>query len=84
MQKHAMALGYFFLSVFCIFASSQGYLQLQMPLLIVSLLAALMGFGFLMSAWAAQFLMAWRWWLQLVRVGLQAPIDGRSLRPQND
>ena len=78
MQKHAMALGYFFLSVFCIFTSSQGYLPLRMPLLIVSLLAALMGIGFLMSAWAAQFQTAWSWWLQLVRVGQQAPINGHQ------
>jgi hypothetical protein len=78
MQKHAMALGYFFLSVFCIFTSSQGYLQLQMPLLVVSLLAALMGIAFLMSAWAAQFQTAWSWWLQLVRMGQQAPINGHQ------
>ena len=78
MLKHAMALAYFFLSVFCIFTSSQGYLQLRMPLLIVSLLAALMGIGFRMSAWAAQFLTAWRWWLQLVRMGQQAPINSHK------
>ena len=78
MQKHAMALGYFFLSVFCIFTSSQGYLQLQMPLLVVSLLAALMGIAFLMSAWAAQFQTAWSWWLQLVRMGQQAPINSHQ------
>ena len=75
MQKHAIALGYFFLSVFCIFTSSQGYLPLRRPLLIVSLLSALTGIGFLMSAWAAQFLTAWKWWLQLVRLGQQAPIN---------
>ena len=81
MQKDAMALGYFSLAVFCIFTSSQGYLPLQMPLLIISLLAALMGIGFLMSAWAAQFQTVWRWWLQMVRLGQQAPINGRSHRP---
>ena len=84
MQKHVMALGYFFLAVFCIFTSSHGYLQLRIPLLIVSMLAALMGIGFLMSAWAAQFQTAWRWWLQSVRMGQQAPNDGRSLRPLSD
>jgi hypothetical protein len=68
MQKHAMALGYFFLAVFCIFTSSQD-LPLQIPLLVVAMLAALMGIGFLMSAWAAQFQTAWRWWLQVVRLG---------------
>jgi hypothetical protein len=84
MQKHAMALGYFFFSVFCIFTSSQAYLQLHMPLLVVSLLAALMGIGFLMSAWAAHFQTAWRWWLKMVRLGQQAPIAGSSPRPLND
>lgn len=76
MQKNAMALEYFSLSVLCIFTSSQGSLQLRVPPLVVSLLAALMGIGFLMSAWAAQFQKAWRWWQQMVRMGQQAPING--------
>ncbi len=36
----------------------------------------MMDIGFLMSAWAAQFQTAWKWWLHLVRVGQQAPING--------
>ncbi len=76
MQKHAIALGYFFLSVFCIFTSSQGYLELFcIPLLLVALVAALMGIGFLMSAWAGQFQAARKWLLQMVHLAQQAPIN---------
>ena len=76
LQKHAMALGYFFLSVFCVFATTQGYLELFcIPLLLVALVAALMGIGFLMSAWAGQFQTAKRWLLQMVQLEQQAPIN---------
>ncbi|MEI8379668.1 MAG: hypothetical protein WCJ09_06040 [Planctomycetota bacterium] len=77
MQKHAMALGYFFLSVFCIFASSQGQLRFQIPLLLVALITALMGIGFLMIAWAAQFQTAKRWVLEMVRLARQELNDAK-------
>lgn len=71
MQKHAMALGYFFLSVFCVFASPQVQLRFQIPLLLVALISALMGIGFLMIAWAPQFQAARRWVLEMVRLARQ-------------
>lgn len=79
MQKHAMAFGYFFLSVFCIFTSSQGYLELFcIPLLLVAVVASLMGIGFLMSAWAPQLHAVRKWLLQMVRLAQQAPINANS------
>lgn len=79
MQQHAMALGYFFLSVFCIFTSSQGYLTLwRIPLLAAALVAAAMGIGFLLSAWSAQFYAAWSGWLHMVRLAQQIPEHGNA------
>ena len=51
MHKHALALGYFFLSVFCIFTSSQSF-QLCIPLLTAALVAAILGLVFFFSACA--------------------------------
>jgi hypothetical protein len=59
-QKHAMALGYFSLSVFCILtAGLVGAFQL--PLLISALLAMLMGVAFLCTAFAAQLRACMNW-----------------------
>lgn len=49
-EKHAMALGYFFLSAFCLFACGHSALPLQLPLLLAGLAAVLMGSVFFVSA----------------------------------
>lgn len=71
MQNHAMALGYFFLSVFCVFASPQVQLRFQIPLQLAALISALMGIGFLTIAWAARFQAAKRWVVEMVRLARQ-------------
>lgn len=71
MQKHAMALGYFSLSVFCVFASPQVQLGFQFLLHVVALFSALMGIGFLMIAWAPHFQTARGWVLEMVRLARQ-------------
>lgn len=57
MQQHAMALGYFFLAVFCVFTSatceslnSLNFRLLIAPLWLAALLAAWAGFMFLLRA----------------------------------
>lgn len=61
MQKHAIALGYFFLTMFCIFTSSQGYLErFRFQLCFLALLAALAGFGYLISACSSQISAIWQ------------------------
>ncbi len=52
MEKHAMALGYFFLAAFCLFACGHSALPLQVPLLLAGVAGALVGFVFLASACA--------------------------------
>ncbi len=74
MQNHAIALGYFFLSVFCIFTSSQASLHtFRVPLLLAALLAAVMGMGNLYIAWADQLQKIRLWLMQMVRLAQQAP-----------
>jgi hypothetical protein len=55
-QKHAMALGYFFLAVFCIFVSSVS-VAFRDPLQLAALIAVVAGLGFQFSA-VAEFLRA--------------------------
>ena len=52
MQKHAMALGYFFLAVICVFTSAHSFRGLHLPLLLAALFATLAGVGYLLSACA--------------------------------
>ena len=62
MQKHAMALGYFFLAVFCVFTSAHSFRELLLPLLLAALAATLAGVGYLLSVCAVT-LQAWKTWL---------------------
>jgi hypothetical protein len=55
MQKQAMALGYLFLAVFCVYVSAHSYLQFRMLLLWSALAAALTGVAYLISACVAAF-----------------------------
>ncbi len=78
MQKHALALGYFFLAVFCIFTSSQGFLQLfSFPLLLAAFAAALMGLGFLWSGCAPQLSAVKKWLVEMVRLAQQSPVESK-------
>ncbi|MDB5346397.1 MAG: hypothetical protein JWP89_4774 [Schlesneria sp.] len=56
MEKHAMALGYFFLAAFCLFACGHSALPLQLPLLMAGLAAVLVGAVFFVSACAPRIL----------------------------
>ena len=81
MEKHAMALGYFFLAVFCIFTSTQSFLVLfRIPLLLAALAAALAGLGFLFGACAAQFQARKNWLVQMVRLARQPPTHPSTFR----
>lgn len=76
MHKHAMALGYFFLAVFCIFTSSQGSLQLfAVPLLLAAMVALLVGLVFLWSACAPQLAIAWKRLGEMVRLAQEPPLE---------
>jgi len=76
-----MALGYFFLAVFCVFTSTQGFLVLYcIPLLLAALAAALMALGFLFSACATQFQEGKNWLAQMVRLAQQPPTHPSTFR----
>ena len=75
MQKHALALGYFFLAMFCIYTSSQGFLQkYYVPLLLAAFAFGLTGFGFLMSACTLQLLAAKEWCVRILQLAQQPPV----------
>ncbi|QDU87076.1 hypothetical protein Pla175_04310 [Pirellulimonas nuda] len=77
MQKHAMALGYFSLAVFCAFGSGQDSL-LRMHFLAAGLLAGLAGIGFLVSACAPQLHAVQVWLVGMVRLARQPPLDASA------
>jgi hypothetical protein len=78
MQKHALALGYFFLAIFCVFTSSQESLRMfTPPLTVAALAAALMGMGFLFSACAPLFPAVKDWLVRQVRLAQQPPLRSK-------
>ena len=80
-----MALGYFFLTVFCLFTSPQSYLELRIPLMLAALLAALIGLGFFVSACAPQIQAIKNWFLemvQLMRLARELPPHPTALREE--
>jgi hypothetical protein len=74
MQKHAIALGYFFLAVFCIFTSAQSFYELRIPLLLAALAAALAGFGILFSPFAARLQACKTWLVHMFNLARQPPV----------
>ncbi len=86
MQKHAMALGYFFLAVFCVFTNAHCILGLHLPLLWAALAAAVAGVGYLLSACAVT-LQAGKtrlshWFVRMFHLAQQPPIRESSLRDE--
>ncbi|MBX3449225.1 MAG: hypothetical protein KF777_06685 [Planctomycetaceae bacterium] len=80
MQKHTMALGYFFLAIFCIFTSAQESLRMfSPPLLVAAFAAAMMGLGFLLSAVAPLFAAVKDWFIRLMRLAQQPPVEHKPL-----
>jgi hypothetical protein len=83
-QKHAIALGYFFLAMFCIFTSAQSFYGLRILLLLAALAAVLAGFGVLFSPFAARLLACKNWLVQAFNIARKPPVhdskvgDGRN------
>ena len=73
MQKHAIALGYFFLAVFCILTSAQGFYELRVLLLLAALAAALAGFVVLFSPFAARLRAFKNWLVQMFNLARTPP-----------
>ncbi len=84
MQKHALALGYFFLAVFCVFTSAQSFRELHRPLLLAALVATLAGVGYLLSHYALtlQAAKTWlsHWFVRMFHLAQQPPVRESKLR----
>lgn len=61
MQRHALALGYFFLSVLCLMGTSHTISVLAWALLLGAVLALFVGLGYLVWAWHRQLERAGGW-----------------------
>lgn len=76
MHKQAMALGYFFLAVFCLFTSAQDRLWwCSTPLLLAAAGAALIGCGFLWSACAHLLPAVKTGLVKMVHLAQQPPVE---------
>jgi Tfp pilus assembly protein PilE len=73
MQQHVMALGYFFLAVFCVLTSGHSFVELRIPLLLAALLALVAGVAYVASPLAARFRAVKAWLLQLIRIAQEPP-----------
>jgi hypothetical protein len=58
---HAIALGYFFLTAFCVLASAHSFLELRRILLAAAVLALIAGIGYVASPLAARLRAFWGW-----------------------
>jgi hypothetical protein len=73
MQKHAMALGYFALAVFCVSTGSQGLLAFRGPLLVGAGMALGAGCLFLASACYGPLCAAIEWLTGMSRLAQEPP-----------
>jgi hypothetical protein len=58
---HAIALGYFFLAAFCVFASAHSFVELRWVLLAAAVLALIAGIGYVASPLATRLRAFWGW-----------------------
>jgi len=83
-QKHAIALGYFFLSVFCVVASAHTWTNFTFALLLAALLAFVVGMGYAASPLVAgvgyvvrnlvpRFREVYAWCIRMVRLAQEPP-----------
>ncbi len=79
MQKHAMALGYFFLAVFCVFTSAHSFRELHLPLLLAALAATLVGVGYWLIACAATLHAGKTWCVRMFHLAQQPPVPESKL-----
>ena len=79
MQKHAMALGYFFLAVFCVFTSDHSFIGLRLPLLLAALAATLAGVGYWLSAFAVTLQAGMTWFVRMFHLARQSPVRESKL-----
>jgi dipeptide/tripeptide permease len=82
-QKHALALGYFFLAVFCILTSAHSFIELRLPLLFAAVLAIIVGTGYIarplseiLSLMGRQLLSIPSWLAKMVRLAQEPPHRG--------
>jgi hypothetical protein len=86
MQRHAIALGYFFLAVFCIYVSAVAFGGVRLPMLAAAVAALAAGLGYLLHphrAWLqTRAASMHQWLLQMLREAQHPPT--RQSRPNDE
>ena len=72
-QHHALALGYFFLAVFCVFTIGYSPMFLRIPLLIAAFLALAAGASYLAGPWRPRVSAARAWLARMISEARKPP-----------
>jgi hypothetical protein len=72
-QKHALALGYFFLAVFCILTSAHSFIELRIPLLLAAMISVLVGVNFVSEPVLLWLRGLSSWFAKMYRVAQEPP-----------
>lgn len=78
MQKHALALGYFFLAVFCILTSAHSFIELRIPLLLAAMTSVLVGVSFVSEPVLLWLRGLSSWFSKMYRVAQEPPHRERA------
>ena len=73
MQHQAMALGYFFLAVFCVSTSAHTFVELRLPLLLAALVALVVGIAYVAGPFVARLRAFPSWLAKMIRLAQQPP-----------
>lgn len=73
MQKHALALGYFALSVFCIFTSAHCFIVFSPLLILGAILALVTGVGYAAEPIAEKLRPVGAWAMKMFRIAQEPP-----------
>ena len=86
MQKHPIALGHFFLAVFCVLASAQEFvlIAVRFLLLLGSLSAFVTGIWILHGPFAQRLGAFNAWLVQMFRLAQQPPVHESTLGEKSD
>jgi hypothetical protein len=72
-HQHAIALGYFFLSIFCVFTSAHSFVELRVALLLAALMALVAGVAYVASPLIARLRAVQAWFVQIIRLAQEPP-----------
>jgi hypothetical protein len=73
MQKQALAIGYFYLAVFCVLTSAHSFIELRLPLLLAAVISLLVGVSFVSEPVLLWLRGLSSWFAKMYRVAQEPP-----------